>query len=118
MKTLLLIVSLFAMLLAPMANAQKATKAFACDHCHVASMKAGKCACGMDMKAVSGRVAYVCTHCNTSSKMAGDCKMCKMPMKKSLVSYSCEHCMVSSAKAGACKKCKMPMKKHIMPIGM
>ncbi len=86
---------------------------YACPKCHTASMKAGKDACGAEMKKTTARVAYVCDMDQRSSSMAGKCAKCGKEMQKAAIAYTCAKCDTSSAKPGDCKKCGKAMKKQM-----
>jgi hypothetical protein len=100
---------------APMAAKEKTTKVYSCSQCHVAAMKAGKCGCGEEMKAIQARIAYVCKTCTKSSATAGNCKGCSKEMTKMAISYVHEDCSHSSAKPGACP-CGAPLKKEMAKV--
>lgn len=100
---------------APMAAKEKTTKVYSCSQCHVASMKAGKCACGSEMKEMQARVAYVCKACAKSSTTAGNCKGCSKEMTKMAISYVHQECNMSSAKPGNCP-CGATLKKEMARV--
>lgn len=91
---------------------------YVCDQCHMADMKAGKCAvCKMDKMKVSATVMYHCEHCNKDMMKGGMCPTCKGKTTKMASFYACDHCHTTSSKMGKCPKCKMDMTKHSVKMG-
>jgi ribosomal protein L37AE/L43A len=95
----------------------KTATVYACTHCDMADMHAGKCdMCKMDMAKMKANVMYHCDHCNKDMAMGGKCPVCKGDTTKMAMVYTCDHCKTHSTKMGKCSKCKMEMTKHSMKM--
>lgn len=97
-------------------EAKEAKRVYACAHCHVASSKGGKCACGAEMKQIYAVKQFGCVKDALANKAPGNCEKCKGKRETVAVTYACEDCHTTATKKGNCGKCGKFRKKTVMKI--